>query len=42
MQRIQSAPKTYRAMQGILRNVQQKVNQWVGSSVIHMGGMCCI
>lgn len=38
MQRVQPSPRTYRAMQGILRNVQQKVNQWVGSSVIHMGG----
>jgi len=38
MQRVQPAPRTYRAMQGVLRSVQHKVNQWVGSSVIHMGG----
>ena len=37
MQRVQQAPRTYRAMQQILSRVQQKVSHWVGSSVIHMG-----
>jgi len=37
MQRVQQSPRTYKAMQKILSRVQGKVNQWVGSSVIHMG-----
>jgi hypothetical protein len=37
MQRVQQSPRTYRAMQTILVRVQGKVNQWIGSSVVHMG-----
>jgi hypothetical protein len=38
LQRVQQCPRTYRAMQQILQNVQQtKVKQWIGSSMIHMG-----
>jgi Protein of unknown function (DUF2009) len=37
MQRVQQSPQTYKAMQIILQHVQQSVQQWVGSSVIHMG-----
>ena len=37
LQRIQQSPRTYKAMQQILANVQKKVNHWVGSSVIHLG-----
>jgi hypothetical protein len=37
MQRVQQSPRTYRAMQKILGRVQSKVNQWIGSSVVHMG-----
>jgi hypothetical protein len=37
IQRVQQSPQTYQAMQEILRRVQQKVQQWVGSSVIHLG-----
>ena len=36
-QRVQQCPRTYQAMQKILSRVQAKVNNWVGSSVIHMG-----
>jgi len=36
-QRVQQSPQTYKAMQVILTEVQQKVEQWVGSSVIHLG-----
>ena len=37
MQRVQQSPRTYKSMQKILSRVQGKVNQWVGSSVIHLG-----
>lgn len=37
LQRVQQSPRTYKAMQQILLTVQQKVHQWIGSSVIHMG-----
>jgi hypothetical protein len=37
MQRVQQSPQTYKAMQVILTEVQQSVQQWVGSSVIHLG-----
>ena len=37
-QRVQQCPRTYQAMQKILSRVQAKVSNWVGSSVIHMGG----
>jgi len=37
LQRVQQSPRTYKAMQQILANVQKKVNHWVGSSVIHLG-----
>jgi hypothetical protein len=37
LQRVQQSPRTYKAMQKILMNVQKKVNHWVGSSVIHLG-----
>jgi len=36
-QRVQQSPQTYRSMQRILSRVQAKVNQWVGSNVIHLG-----
>lgn len=37
LQRVQQSPRTYKAMQQILSDVQKKVNHWVGSSVIHLG-----
>ncbi|KAL3918319.1 MAG: hypothetical protein SGILL_004298 [Bacillariaceae sp.] len=37
MQRVQQSPQTYKAMQVILAEVQRTVQQWVGSSVIHLG-----
>lgn len=37
MQRVQQSPLTYKSMQKILSRVQGKVNQWVGSNVIHLG-----
>jgi hypothetical protein len=37
MQRVQQSPLTYKAMQEILVRIQTKVQQWVGSSVIHLG-----
>jgi len=37
MQRVQQSPRTYKSMQSILVRVQKKVNQWIGSSVIHLG-----
>ncbi len=36
-QRVQQSPLTYKSMQKILSRVQGKVNQWVGSNVIHLG-----
>ena len=36
-QRVQQAPLTYKSMQKILLRVQGKVNQWIGSNVIHLG-----
>jgi hypothetical protein len=35
--RVQQSPQTYKAMQVILTEVQQSVERWVGSSVIHLG-----
>mmetsp|Transcript_12407 Transcript_12407/g.18792 ORF Transcript_12407/g.18792 Transcript_12407/m.18792 type:complete len:887 (+) Transcript_12407:81-2741(+) len=37
MQRVQQSPLTYKSMQRILSRVQGKVNQWIGSNVIHLG-----
>ncbi len=37
MQRVQQSPLTYKSMQSILVRVQGKVNQWIGSNVIHLG-----
>ena len=38
LQRVQQSPRTYRAMQQVLQNVQRNnVHQWIGSSMIHMG-----
>jgi hypothetical protein len=37
MQRVQQSPHTYKAMQVILTEVQRTVQQWIGSSVIHLG-----
>lgn len=38
MQRIQQSPRTYQAMQDILKRVQNSsTHQWIGSSVIHLG-----
>jgi hypothetical protein len=36
-QRVQQSPYTYKSMQKILVRVQGKVNQWIGSNVIHLG-----
>jgi len=36
-QRVQQSPRTYKSMQKILSRVQAKVNQWIGSNVIHLG-----
>lgn len=36
-QRVQQSPLTYKSMQKILSRVQSKVNQWIGSNVIHLG-----
>ena len=38
IQRVQPCPLTYKAMQQLLRDVQSEVDQWIGSSMIHMGG----
>ena len=37
MQRIQQSPRTYQVIQEILKRVQGKVKQWIGSSVVHLG-----
>eukprot|EP00559_Dactyliosolen_fragilissimus_P004779 CAMPEP_0184865140 /NCGR_PEP_ID=MMETSP0580-20130426/17097_1 /TAXON_ID=1118495 /ORGANISM="Dactyliosolen fragilissimus" /LENGTH=827 /DNA_ID=CAMNT_0027364215 /DNA_START=162 /DNA_END=2645 /DNA_ORIENTATION=+ len=37
MQRVQQSPLTYKAMRTLLGRVQGKVNNWIGSSVVHMG-----
>jgi len=37
LNRVQKAPKVYRAMSNLLNTVQGKVGNWVGSSVIHLG-----
>jgi len=37
VQRVQQSPRSYKAMTGILRRVQNSVDTWIGSSVIHMG-----
>ena len=37
LSRVQQSPQTYKAMQVILTEVQQSVEQWIGSSVIHLG-----
>jgi Protein of unknown function (DUF2009) len=37
-QRVQPSPRTYRAMQQIIYNLQHtKIYQWIGSSMVHMG-----
>lgn len=38
LNRVQSAPRTGRVMRLILHRCQQQVCNWVGSSVIHLGG----
>jgi len=35
--RVQQCPQVARAMQAILSRVQGQVDQWVGSSVVHLG-----
>jgi len=35
--RVQPCPQVARAMQAILTRVQGQVDQWVGSSVVHLG-----
>jgi len=35
--RVQQSPQTYKAMQTILRKVQMKVKNWIGSTMIHLG-----
>jgi hypothetical protein len=37
LNRVQDAPRVGKIMHRILRQVQEKVEQWVGSSVIHLG-----
>lgn len=37
LNRVQSAPRVGRAISHILHRVQQKVGNWVGSSVVHLG-----
>jgi len=37
LNRVQSAPKIGHAMHSLLRQVQRRVESWVGSSVIHLG-----
>eukprot|EP00238_Polyblepharides_amylifera_P006470 CAMPEP_0196585418 /NCGR_PEP_ID=MMETSP1081-20130531/50565_1 /TAXON_ID=36882 /ORGANISM="Pyramimonas amylifera, Strain CCMP720" /LENGTH=678 /DNA_ID=CAMNT_0041906951 /DNA_START=96 /DNA_END=2132 /DNA_ORIENTATION=+ len=37
LNRVQQAPKVSQAMNGILSQCQQKLGQWVGSSVVHLG-----
>ena len=37
IQRVQPSPRTYKAMQHVLRDTQSEVGAWVGSSMIHMG-----
>jgi len=39
LNRVQMAPKTSRMMHVILNRAQRSVGTWVGSSVIHMGGL---
>ena len=37
LNRVQSASRVSRAMQGILHRCQQRCGSWVGSSVVHLG-----
>eukprot|EP00887_Chlorella_sp_A99_P003240 scaffold9.g3240.t1 len=37
LNRVQSAPRVGRAMQGILARCQARIGSWVGSSVVHLG-----
>eukprot|EP00038_Savillea_parva_P007923 m.173325 g.173325 ORF g.173325 m.173325 type:complete len:915 (+) comp13680_c0_seq1:43-2787(+) len=37
MQRVQAAPRVLSAMRTILHNCQQRLGEWIGSSVIHLG-----
>jgi hypothetical protein len=37
LNRVQEAPRIWKAIHRILAIVQQKVDQWIGSSVIHLG-----
>ena len=37
LQRVQQSPRVYKAMHEILYHTQQKLGNWVGSSVIHLG-----
>lgn len=37
LQRVQAAPRVLSAMRTILHNCQQRLGEWIGSSVIHLG-----
>jgi Protein of unknown function (DUF2009)/ANCHR-like B-box zinc-binding domain len=37
LQRVQQAPRVWKAMQGLLHRTQRKVGAWVGSAVVHLG-----
>jgi len=37
IQRVQAAPRVLSAMRTILHNCQQRLGDWIGSSVIHLG-----
>eukprot|EP00037_Helgoeca_nana_P027108 m.308554 g.308554 ORF g.308554 m.308554 type:complete len:610 (+) comp27409_c0_seq1:962-2791(+) len=37
LQRVQAAPRVLSAMRTILHNCQQRLGEWVGSSVVHLG-----
>ena len=37
VQRVQPAPRTYKALKHVLRDVQAEVDEWIGSSMIHLG-----
>lgn len=37
LQRVQPSPRVYKAMHEILAHTKQKLDKWVGSSVIHLG-----
>lgn len=37
LHRVQAAPRISKAMRHVLHSTQEKVGQWIGSSVIHLG-----